>query len=392
MDTKNDMKTSQTDAVHAGDVHNPTTAVSSPIFQSAVSKFADPDEISGAMAGIAHPDFYGRYASQNTKQCESTIAKLESAEMAIVTGSGMAAISLTLLSLLESDDHIVAQRAIYPTTYTFLKKLKQFRINTDFVSSSNPADFDAAIGDRTKIIYVESPTNPLLSLVDIKAVADVARKNNLLLIVDNTFATPYNQKPILLGADIVVQSGTKYLGGHSDLVAGAAVGSSSMMEMLWRNHILFGAVLHPFEAWLLERGLKTFPIRMEHHNNNALAVAKFLVAHTAVENVFYPGLENHSQHDLAVRQMTGGYGGMVSFELKGGKDAARQLPQRVKIISHAVSLGGVHSLITHPASTVSSIQSDLEIEESGVTPGLIRLSVGLEDPEDLISDLNQSLR
>ncbi len=391
MNEKGDKGASQTDAIHAGDSHNPTSAVSSPIFQSAASKFADSYDISGAMAEIAHPDFYGRYASHNTKQCEATIAKLEGAEAAIVTGSGMAAISLTLLSLLSSNDHIVVQRAIYPSTYILIRKLKQYGIEAKFVHSPNAAEFDTAIRDNTKLIYIESPANPLMSLVDISEIAGVARAKDLVLIVDNTFATPYNQNPVLMGADIVVQSGTKYLGGHSDLVAGAVVGSKSMIEKLWRNHILFGAVLHPFEAWLLERGLKTFPIRMDRHNHNALAVARFLEAHTAVERVYYPGLENHPQHDLAARQMTGGFGGMVSFELKGGEDASKKLLKGVKIISNAVSLGGVHSLITHPASTVSSIQSTEEIEASGVFPGLIRLSVGLEDSNDIIQDLNQSL-
>ncbi len=387
----NDKNSNQTDAIHAGDEHNPTSAVSSPIFQSSASRFDDPDEISQAMADIAHPDFYGRYGSYNTKQCEATIAKLEKAEAAIVTGSGMAAISLALLTLLGSDDHIVAQRVIYPTTYTLIKSLDKYRITATFINSTEPESFDSAIKENTKLIYIESPANPVLALTDIAAIAEIARSHNILLIVDNTFATPHNQKPLSLGADIVVHSATKYLGGHSDLVAGAVIGSKALLERFWKSHILFGAVLHPFEAWLLERGLKTFPIRMESHNNNAMLIAEYLKSHPAVESVFYPGLVSNPQYKLAVKQMTGGFGGMVSFELNGGWEPSRNLLKRVRIISNAVSLGGVHSLITHPASTVSSIQSEEEIAESGVSSGLIRLSVGLEDHNDLIQDLMQAL-
>ncbi len=391
MNPMDDKNSNQTDAIHAGDEHNPTSAVSSPIFQSSATRFDDPEEISRAMADIAHPDFYGRYASYNTKQCEATIAKLENAEAAIVTGSGMAAIYLVLFALLESDDHIVAQRVIYPTTYTLIKNLNRYRITATFINLTEPESFDNAIKENTKLIYIESPANPVLALTDIAAIADVARSHNILLIVDNTFATPHNQKPLSLGADIVVHSATKYLGGHSDLVAGAVNGSKALLERFWKKHILLGAVLHPFEAWLLERGLKTFPIRMESHNKNALEIAEYLESHPAVRRVFYPGLASNPQYKLAVKQMTGGFGGMVSFELNGGWEASRNLLRRVRIISNAVSLGGVHSLITHPASTVSSIQSEEEIAESGVSPGLIRLSVGLEDHNDLIQDLIQAL-
>lgn len=387
----NDKSDIRTDAIHAGDEYNPTTAVTSPIFQSSAARFLDLDEISKAMADIAHPDFYGRYASHNSKQCEATIAKLEGAEAALVTGSGMAAITLTLLTLLGFGDHIVAQRVIYPTSYTLLKRLKQYGIKVTFIQSQDPNAFERAIKENTKLIYIESPANPILTLIDIGAIASVARNRNLPLLVDNTFATPYNQKPFSMGADLVVHSATKYLGGHSDLVAGVVLGSKSAIEKLWRNHILFGAVLHPFEAWLLERGLKTFPVRMESHNRNALAVAVHLDSHSAIERVYYPGLPSHHQHDIALKQMTGGFGGMVSFEVKGGSESAKQLLERVRIISNAVSLGGVHSLITHPASTVSSIQSQQETAESGVSPGLVRLSVGLEDHNDLIQDLNQAL-
>lgn len=391
MTLMDDRNSTQTDAIHAGDKHNPTSAISSPIFQSSASRFDDPDEISKAMDEIAHPDFYGRYASYNTKQCEATIAKLEKAEAAIVTGSGMAAISLALFSLLESGDHIVAQRVIYPTAYTLIKRFDKYRITATFINSTEPESFDKAINENTKLIYIESPANPVLALTDIAAIAEVARSHNILLIVDNTFATPHNQKPLSLGADIVVHSATKYLGGHSDLVAGVVIGRKALLDGFWKSHILFGAVLHPFEAWLLERGLKTFPIRMESHNNNALLIAEYLESHPAVENVYYPGLASNPQYNLAVKQMNGGFGGMVSFELNGGWEASRNLLKRVRIISNAVSLGGVHSLITHPASTVSSIQSEEEIAESGVSSGLIRLSVGLEDHNDLIQDLTQAL-
>ncbi|HEX6386618.1 MAG TPA: aminotransferase class I/II-fold pyridoxal phosphate-dependent enzyme [Anaerolineae bacterium] len=393
------MKHEQADAhqmittlIHAADEHNPSPAVSSPIYQSATFRFDDPAEIAAAMAAQAHPQFYGRYATPNTKQVEATVAQLEGGEAALAVASGMAAISLCLLSLLKAGDHVVAQRTHYPTTTKLIgRKLPSLGIETTLVEQTDIDAFATAIRPNTRVIYVESPANPTLSLTDLAAVAELARTHDITTVADNTFATPYNQRPLALGIDLVVHSATKYLAGHSDVVAGVVASRADLIEKLWHNHVMLGGVLHPLEAWLLDRGLKTFSLRMAQHNGNAQAVAEFLSHHLAVREVYYPGLDSHRQRDLAQRQMPGGYGGMVCFDLAGGAAAGYSLLKKVKLITLAVSLGGVHSLITHPASTVSAVQSDEEIAASGVQPGLVRLSVGLEDAADIIADLEQAL-
>jgi len=378
--------------IHAGDPHNPSTAVSSPIYQSATFAFNNPADIASAMAAEAHPEFYGRYATPNTKQVEATIAALEESEAALAVASGMAAVSLVLLTFLQAGDHVVAQKTLYPTTYKILAhKLPAWGIETTFVEQTDTAAFAAAVQPNTKLIYVESPANPTLSLTDLTAVAQLAQAHQAISVADNTFATPYNQRPLRHGVDLVLHSATKYLAGHSDVVAGVVAGRAAHITALWENHVLLGGVLHPFEAWLLERGLKTFGLRMRGHNENGLAVAEFLSRHPAVRAVYYPGLPSHPQYELACRQMPGGFSGMVCFDLHGGQAAGFQLLSRLRLIKLAVSLGGVHSLITHPASTISTVQSDDEIAASGVMPGLVRLSVGLEDAADLIADLEQAL-
>lgn len=379
--------------IHGGDERNPSAAVSSPIYQSATFRFDDPADIAEAMVAQAHPQFYGRYATPNTQQVEATVARLEGGEAALATASGMAAVSLILLTFLKAGDHLVAQNTLYPSAHKMMgHKLASFGIEATFVNQTDIDAFAAAIRPNTRLIYVETPANPTITLTDLAAVAEIARTHNLLTVADNTFATPYNQRPLELGIDLVLHSATKYLAGHSDVVAGVIAGRESHIAELWPNHVMLGAVLHPFEAWLLERGLKTFDMRMERHNRNAQAVAEFLAQHPAVREVYYPGLPSHRQHNLARRQMPGGYSGMVCFDLRGGRAAGYDLLKRLKLITLAVSLGGVHSLITHPASTVSmSFASDEDLAASGVQPGLVRLSVGLEAAADLIADLEQAL-
>jgi cystathionine beta-lyase/cystathionine gamma-synthase len=381
-----------TDLIHGAEGENPSSGLASPIYQSATFRFDEPEAIAEAMAAEAHPQFYGRYATPNTKQVEATVARLEGAEAALAVASGMAAVSLVLLTFLRQGDHVVAQRTLYPTTTKLLsKKLPELGIECTLVDQEDASQFAEAIRPSTRLIYMESPANPTLSLTDLQAVADLARPRGILTVADNTFATPYNQRPLALGVDIVLHSATKYLGGHSDVVAGVIAGSEAHVGLMWRSHVMLGAVLHPFEAWLLQRGLKTFAMRMARHNGNGLAVARFLAKHPAVERTYYPGLEEHRHHDLAKKQMPGGFGGMVCFELKGGREAGYSLLKRVQLITLAVSLGSVHSLITHPASTISIVQSEASKAASGVRPGLVRLSVGVEDAEDIIADLSQAL-
>ncbi len=383
---------SMTRLLHSGREEIPCPAVSAPIYQSATYRFDRPEEIAEAMTAQAHPQFYGRYSSPNNKQVEAMLAALAGGEGALVVGSGMAAISLVLLTFLRAGDHVVAQKTHYPpTTKLISHQLAEFGISHTLVEQTDTAAFAAAIRPETRLIYVESPANPTLALTDLAAIAELGRAHGALTVADNTFATPHNQRPLSLGIDLELHSATKYLGGHSDVVAGAIIGREEHLEPLWHGHVMHGAVLHPFESWLLQRGLQTFPLRMARHNENGLAVAQFLQQHPTVSQVHYPGLPSHPQHELARQQMTGGYGGMVCFELRGGRTAGYNLLQNVRLISLAVSLGGTHSLISHPASTISQVQSDEEIAASGVRPGLVRLSVGLEDAADIITDLTQAL-
>jgi methionine-gamma-lyase len=259
------------------------------------------------------------------------------------------------------------------------------------VDQTDTQSFARALRPNTKVVYTESPTNPTIALTDLRATADIAHSVGALAITDNTFASSYNQQPLSLGYDLVLHSATKYLNGHADVTAGALMGSRELIDRAWEWMRVYGQVLHPFEAWLLRRGLITYPLRMAVHNSNALAVARFLEGHPAVERVYYPGLPSHPQHELALAQMPGGFGGMVSFEVKGGFDAAYRLIGRTEVCVLAVSLGGAESLITHPASMIHSRQSDEEREAGGISPGLIRLSVGLEAPEDIIADLDRAL-
>jgi cystathionine beta-lyase/cystathionine gamma-synthase len=378
--------------IHEADAYNPSPGISSPIYQSATFKFDSPEAIAAAMKAEGHPQFYGRYATPNTKQVEATVAHLERGEAALTVASGMAAVSLVLLTFLESGDHVVAQKTLYPTTSKLLSHwLPRLGIEVTTVDQTDVQAFAGAVRPQTKLIYVESPANPTLSLTNLEAIAALGQEHGLITVADNTFATPYNQRPLEFGFDLVLHSATKYLGGHSDLVAGVVVSDQERISRLWEKHVMLGAVLHPLEAWLLQRGLQTFGLRMAQHNRNAMAVAQFLTGHPAVREVYYPGLPGHPQHELAQKQMRGGFGGMVCFDLAGGREAGYRLLQKVQLISLAVSLGGTHSLITHPASTVSAVQSASEQEDSGVQPGLVRLSVGLEEVEDLLADLDQAL-
>lgn len=383
----------QTRLIHEGDAENPSRAVASPIYQTATYRFSDPESIAAAMESEEHPQFYGRYASPNTRQVEATVAALEKAERGLAVASGMAAVSLVLLTFLRAGDHIVAQEKLYPTTSKLIRhQLPALGISHTTVDQADSAAFAAAMQPNTRLVYMETPSNPTLTLTDLEAVAQMAQQHGALTVADNTFATPFNQLPLTWGVDLVIHSATKYLGGHSDLVAGVVAGKDGHISALWQMHVMLGAVLHPQEAWLLQRGLQTFALRMACHNENALTVARFLREHPAVRAVHYPGLPEHPQHDLAQRQMTGGFGGMVTFDLVGGREAGYRLLKAVRLIHLAVSLGGTHTLITHPASTVSAVQSAGEQATSGIRPGLVRLSVGLEDVDDIIDDLAQALQ
>jgi methionine-gamma-lyase len=305
----------------------------------------------------------------------------------------MAAISSIVLSLCKSGDNVVASNTLYGGTHQlFMETLPRYDIYVREVDGINLDNFTESIDDKTRCIYIETPANPTLSIIDIKNCAKIAHKYKIPLVVDNTFSTPYFQKPLDLGADIVVHSATKYIGGHGDTVAGLVVGKKDYIDEL-RGTILrdIGGIISPLNAWLLVRGLKTLAIRMERHEENALEVAKYLTLHPKVKKVWYPGLSTHPQHGLACEQMEG-FGGIVSFELKGGRKAGEKLMNSVQLFTLAVSLGDVDSLIEHPGSMTHSTYSAEDLVKVGISEGFVRLSIGIEDRQDLIEDLSQALK
>ncbi len=376
--------------VHAGPGYGAT--VGSPIWQSSTFELKKPEEVAEAATAHRPETFYTRYGNPNFTAAENAIAVFEGGEAALVTASGMGAITLVFLGLLKSGDHLVAQNCHYVGTMKALESwLPRYGIEVTMVDQTDLGAFESAIRPNTRLIYIETPVNPTLAITDIGGVAALARDRGITTCIDNTFATPINQRPIELGIDLIVHSATKFLGGHSDVTAGAVVGRKELVDELWYGLIIHGMILHPFEAWLLSRGLQTLPFRIARHNANAMAVAEFLEPHPNVERVYYPGLASHPQRDLAVKQMHGS-GGMVVFELAGGYDAAREFAARLELARRAVSLGGTETLAVHAASMIHARLTPEQRAEAGISENLIRCSIGLEDPEDIIADFDQALR
>jgi cystathionine gamma-lyase len=373
-----------TRAIHAGQEPDPSTgAIMTPIFQTSTY----------AQAGMGeHKGFeYGRTGNPTRTALEVCLAALENGQYGLAFASGMAAES-AVLSLLSADDHMISCDDLYGGSYRIFERImRRYNVETSYVTANNVGDYEGAIRPNTRLIWLETPTNPLLALVDIQAVADIAHRHNLLLVVDNTFSSPYVQQPLSLGADIVVHSTTKYLNGHSDVIGGAVVTSDeAVYQSIKFYQNAAGGVPGPFDAWLTLRGLKTLAVRMRQHEENARTVAQFLVQHPRVEQVYYPGLPSHPGHELATRQMNG-FGGMVSFQFKGTFADVGQVVRRFKVFTFAESLGGVESLVCHPVSmTHGSIPKDIR-EARGLTDTLLRLSVGIEDSEDLLADLDRAL-
>lgn len=382
-----------TRAIHAGESPDKATgSVAIPIHMANTFAFPSAEDAAATFADEKPGYVYTRWGNPTQAALERRIAALDGGEAALATASGMAAISTAIMSAVGQGDHIVATRALYSGTFNLLdKELPRYGITTTFVDASQPANIAAAIQDNTRIVYLETPGNPTLALNDIAAGAKLARKAGALTFVDNTFATPINQRPLGLGADVVLYSATKYFCGHGDAIGGAIVGSQAFIEHA-RTGILrdVGGVISPFNAWLILRGTQTLPLRMERHNATALQVSRFLEEHPAVNWTSYPGLESHPQHELAQRQMQG-YGGMVCFEVKGGVEAGAHLMNHIKLCTLTVSLGDTKTLICHSASTTHSTVPAEARRAAGITDGLVRLSVGLEAPEDIIADLNQAL-
>jgi len=373
-----------TRAIHAGQNPDPATgAVAVPIYQT--STFAQ--DAVGKHRGYE----YARTGNPTRAALETCIAALEGGAHGLAFASGMAA-EAAIMQLLKPGDHTVAVDDLYGGTYRLFRRvLEPMGLSFSFVDGSDLAAVEKSLTERTRLVWVESPTNPLLKLVDIQAVSKLAHTRQALVVVDNTFMSPYFQRPLSLGADIVVHSATKYLGGHSDVIGGTlVVNREDLFERLAFLQNAVGGVPGPMDAWLVLRGLKTLAIRMREHDSNARLVAEFLRGHSKVARVFYPGLADHPQRDLARRQMSG-FGGMISFEVKGGLDPARRVVERTRLFTLAESLGGVESLIELPAAmTHASIPAETR-RAQGLADGLVRVSVGIEDAADLISDLDQAL-
>jgi methionine-gamma-lyase len=382
-----------TKAVHAGQDPDPSTgSVSVPIHQTSTFVFKSAEQGAARFAGREEGYIYTRWGNPTVRALERNVAELEGGEDARACSSGMAAIHAAVASLVRKGDHMIAPDSLYSGTEKLFIDIfsKKFGVQTAFVDQSDTANVEDAIKESTKIIFIETPANPTLKITDLKAVAKIAQERNIITIVDNTFMSPYFQQPLKMGIDVSIHSMTKYLGGHSDLIGGIIIGRRSLFKALDDVIRNTGGTLGPFDAWLALRGIKTLPLRMKKHDENAMKVAEFLEAHKKVEKVHYPGLNSHPQHELAKRQMSG-FGGMISFELKGGVQEGVKLMNSVKLCILAVSLGAVETLIEHPASMTHASISREERLRTGITDGLVRLSVGIEDAEDIIQDLEQAL-
>jgi cystathionine beta-lyase/cystathionine gamma-synthase len=386
------MKTHQhrpeTEAVRGGtDLDKKNGPLATPIYQTSTFEVTDNDQ----QLRATHTDmFYTRYGNPTNTVVESAIAKLEGADAALLFASGMGAITTSVLALLKGGDHVVAQRDIYGgATKFFSQWLPKLGIETTFVDTTEYDQHARAIRPNTKLLYLESPTNPLVRVIDLHKAAALAKKRNLISIIDSTFATPINQRPVEFGIDLVMHSGTKYFGGHSDLISGIIAGRKDLIETIHETRTTLGGVMDPHAAWLLLRGIKTLAVRVQRQNESALRIAQFLAEHSNVRRVHYPFLDGHPQRAVAIEQMQGG-GGMVSFEVDGSGEDARRLSESLRLFTLAPSLGGVDSLVSIPVLTSHAMISAEQRTKMGVTEHLIRLSVGIESAEDLIADLEQA--
>ena len=387
MSRKKNKQGFETRAIHAGQEPDPTTgAIMTPIYTSSTYVQESP--------GVHKGFDYSRSINPTRKALEACIADLEGSNFGYAFASGMSA-SATVLEILSSGDHVIAMDDLYGGTYRLFENVRKRSAGLDFTfcDLSDVKALEASLKPNTKMIWIETPTNPLLKIADLKAISSFAKNNNLIAVCDNTFCSPFVQNPLEFGFDIVVHSATKYLNGHSDLIGGVVVCSddkTELAEQLLYLQNAVGSIMNPFDSFLLLRSLKTLPVRMERHCSNAIQIANFLESHNSIQRVIYPGLESHPQHEIAKEQMNG-FGGMISVEIKGGLEGAKKFLERTEIFSLAESLGGVESLIEHPAiMTHASIPPEVR-EEIGISDGLVRLSVGIEALEDLIDDLEKAL-
>ena len=383
-----------TNAIHGSSLKDGYGALVTPIYNSSTFIF-DSTAQGAARFALEEPGYiYTRIGNPTCAALEETLARLEGGEAALSTVSGMGAITATIWTCISAGEEIVADKTLYGCTFEFFEHhLSRFGVKVHFIEMTREEELRAALNEKTRIVYLETPANPNLKITDIEKTAKIAHEYNpaIKVICDNTFASPYLRQPLKLGADIVVHSATKYINGHGDLLAGFVVSDQETINQIRLVGIkdMTGAFMPANEASLVERGLKTLEIRMQRHCSNAMAVARYLQGNPKVEKVFYPGLEDHEGHDIAAKQMRD-FGGMVSFIVKGGREKAAIVADNVKVATLAVSLGATETLIEHPASMTHSPYTEEELEAAGIAPGLIRFSVGLENPEDIIADLQQA--
>lgn len=379
--------------VHGGEIDDEMGSVVTPIYQTSTFKFKDAQQGANRFAGKEEGYIYTRLGNPTIKALEKKLALLEHGYDALACASGMAAVNTALLSLLQAGDHMISTDAIYGCTFdVFTESYLKFGIDISFVDTSNLDLIEKNIKPNTKVIYMETPANPTLKIADIEAICKIAKQHNIFVVVDNTFASPILQNPIDFGADLVVHSLTKFINGHADIVGGAVIAKTKdLYNIIYPTFKNMGFNMDPHQAFLVDRGSKTLNLRVMKCQENAQKVAEFLEKHNKVASVVYPGLKSHPQYDLAKKQMRGA-GSMISFELKGGYAAGQKLMNSVKLIALAVSLGGIESLIQHPASMTHAHVSEEAKKAAFITDGLVRLSVGIEDIEDLLEDLEQALQ
>ena len=388
---ESDDRHAATRLIHAGGPIGDAVPLTTPIYETATFVFENAKELLAFNEGRSSKYLYSRYANPTIVSVELKLSALDHAERSLLFSSGMAAIATTLMTHVKAGDEVVCSAAIYGATLHLLADLlAKFGVASRFVSLAELADPEGVIGERTRLVWFESPINPTLRCVDVGLIAAACRNRGVMSVIDNTFASPINQQPLALGVDLAMQSATKYLNGHSDVTGGVVSGGRRLIDPIEKTRRMIGTVMDPYPAYALGRGLKTLPLRIARHNASAQAIAEFLVQDPRVSEVFYPGLPSHPDHAIARKQMTG-FGGMVCFDLHGDYARAERLYDRLKIIKRAASLGGVESLVSMPVLTSHWGHTDAQLKDAGITRGMMRLSVGLEDVDDLIADLDQAL-
>jgi cystathionine gamma-lyase len=382
----------ETLVVHGDDWVTDDGTVAPAIYYTATFRAQSSSEFAEMAETPRHPRYYTRYGNPVHERVKKIMAELEGTETALVTGSGMGAIATTILALVSAGDHVITQTRHYMSTAKIMDEmLPRFGVEVTLVEQADINAFAEAIRPNTKLIMVETPANPTLVVTDLAAVVELARPHGIIVVADNTFASPINQRPHDFGVDIVIHSATKYLGGHHDITAGVICTSEELAEKIWHTHISIGSVLSPMDAWLLLRGLRTLPMRIERINSNALALAEFLEQQPQVERVYYPGLPSHPQHELAKRQMKG-FGAVIAFAIKGGYEETQRFVSALKLPPNAVSLGGIDSLVVHTAAMWEGVMNEEQMRIAGIPSNFVRFSVGIEHIEDLKADVLQALQ